>query len=306
MGDNIYLGDRDAVRTPMQWTPDRNGGFSSADFAQLYLPPVMDPVYGYQAVNVEAELRDPSSFLHWLQRMLAVRRQYPVFATGELEVLPADNPSVLAYVRARQAGIHGGASRSLCVNNLSRFAQACEVSLAAGEGVAPVELLGRAAFPRIGDEPYRVTLGPHGFYWLELGSALRCRSTEAALGALAVPFLERQPWYRGCTAGRGRRSPRAGRAGLVELEPLAGLPAGWAACSSPAGAQRFQVLVGWRPATEAASVLRGARGRRCSGRRTTAATEVVVYDALADDELAVRLLEVVTAGAERAPSGCAR
>jgi maltose alpha-D-glucosyltransferase/alpha-amylase len=99
MGDNIYLGDRDGVRTPMQWSPDRNAGFSRADFAQLYLPPLMDPVHGYQAVNVEAEQRDPSSFLHWLRRMLAVRHQYPQFATGFLEVLPADNPSVLAYVR---------------------------------------------------------------------------------------------------------------------------------------------------------------------------------------------------------------
>ena len=99
MGDNIYLGDRDAVRTPMQWTPDRNGGFSQADFARLYLPPLMDPVHGYQAVNVEAEQRDSSSFLHWLRRMLEVRRQYPVFATGSLEVLPTDNPSVLAYLR---------------------------------------------------------------------------------------------------------------------------------------------------------------------------------------------------------------
>ena len=100
MGDNIYLGDRDGVRTPMQWTPDRNAGFSKADFAQLYLPPLMDPVYGYQAVNVEAELRDPSSFLHWIQRMLEVRKQHPVFGVGSFEVLSAENPSVLAFVRA--------------------------------------------------------------------------------------------------------------------------------------------------------------------------------------------------------------
>jgi maltose alpha-D-glucosyltransferase/alpha-amylase len=104
MGDNIYLGDRDGVRTPMQWSPDRNAGFSRADFARLYLPPLMDPVYGYQAVNVEAEQRDPSSFLHWLRRMLVVRHEYPQFATGSFEVLPADNPSVLAYMRqARDA-----------------------------------------------------------------------------------------------------------------------------------------------------------------------------------------------------------
>ena len=113
MGDNIYLGDRDGVRTPMQWTPDRNAGFSKADFAQLYLPPLMDPVYGFQAVNVEAEMRDPSSFLHWMQRMLEVRKQHPLFGTGTFEVLPVDNPSVLAYVRRE------GDDTVLCVNNLS-------------------------------------------------------------------------------------------------------------------------------------------------------------------------------------------
>jgi len=169
MGDNIYLGDRDGVRTPMQWTPDRNAGFSGADFAQLFLPPLMDPVYGFQAVNVEAGFRDPSSFLHWLQRMLAIRRHYPLFADGELEVLPADNPSVLAYVRTGPGADEDGARRAvLCVNNLSRFAQAAELSLDRWEGVSPVELIGRASFPVVGAGGYPVTLGPHSFYWLEL------------------------------------------------------------------------------------------------------------------------------------------
>ncbi|HUY30060.1 MAG TPA: maltose alpha-D-glucosyltransferase [Acidimicrobiales bacterium] len=166
MGDNIYLGDRDGVRTPMQWTPDRNGGFSRADFAQLVLPPLMDPVYGYQAVNVEAGTRDRSSFLHWLQRTLAVRRQHPIFATGGIEVLPADNPSVLAYVRT--GSDEEGERAVLCVSNLSRFAQAAELSLGRWEGARPVELVGRAQFPVIGPDAYVVTLGPHGFYWLDL------------------------------------------------------------------------------------------------------------------------------------------
>jgi hypothetical protein len=100
MGDNIYLGDRDSVRTPMQWSPDRNGGFSKADFAQLYLPPLMDPVYGFSAVNVEAQLRNQGSFLHWLRRMLTERRALPVMGVGEMEVLPCANPSVLAYMRS--------------------------------------------------------------------------------------------------------------------------------------------------------------------------------------------------------------
>jgi maltose alpha-D-glucosyltransferase/alpha-amylase len=165
MGDNLYLGDRDSVRTPMQWTPDRNGGFSRADFAQLALPPLMDPVYGFASVNVEASLRDSSSFLHWLQRMLAVRRRYPVFAKGALEVLPADNPSVLAYART----LGDEASTVVCVANLSRFAQAATVSLSAYEGTVPTELIGRANFPVVSGSDYPVTLGPHGFYWLELG-----------------------------------------------------------------------------------------------------------------------------------------
>jgi maltose alpha-D-glucosyltransferase/alpha-amylase len=169
MGDNVYLGDRDAVRTPMQWTPDRNGGFSRADFEQLYLPPLMDPVYGYQARNVEADVRDKSSFLHWLRRMLAVRRTHPVFADGSFEVLAADNPSVLAFARIPPGPGRSGTARAVvCVNNLSRFAQPVALSLARWEGSTPVELVGRVPFPRIGSDTYPVSLGPHGFYWLEL------------------------------------------------------------------------------------------------------------------------------------------
>jgi maltose alpha-D-glucosyltransferase / alpha-amylase len=163
MGDNIYLGDRDGVRTPMQWTPDRNAGFSKADFAQLYLPPLMDPVFGYQAVNVEAELRDPSSFLHWIRRMLQVRKQHhDVFGLGTFEVLGPDNPSILAYVREYEGDI------VLCVHNLSRFAQPVELYLGRYETKVPVELLGRVHFPPIGELPYLLTLSSYGFYWFQL------------------------------------------------------------------------------------------------------------------------------------------
>jgi maltose alpha-D-glucosyltransferase/alpha-amylase len=166
MGDNIYLGDRDGVRTPMQWTPDRNAGFSKADFAQLYLPPLMDPVYGYQAVNVEAMQRDAGSFLHWMQRVLQVRRQHgDVFGLGSLEILSAENPSVLAFLRQL------GDRIVLCVNNLSRFAQPVELQLARLSGKMPVELFGRVPFPPIGELPYLLTLGGHGFYWFELADA---------------------------------------------------------------------------------------------------------------------------------------
>ncbi|HEY6624894.1 MAG TPA: maltose alpha-D-glucosyltransferase [Acidimicrobiales bacterium] len=165
MGDNLYLGDRDSVRTPMQWTPDRNGGFSRADFAQLYLPPLMDPVYGFQAVNVEAQQRNPSSFLHWIRRMLGVRREFPVFGTGEFEVLPCSNPSVLAFVRTER-GTDG--NPVLCIHNLSRFAQPAELHMGHWHGLQPVELLGRVPFPLVGIDPYPVTLAPYGYQWFEL------------------------------------------------------------------------------------------------------------------------------------------
>ncbi|HYD09496.1 MAG TPA: maltose alpha-D-glucosyltransferase, partial [Acidimicrobiales bacterium] len=169
MGDNIYLGDRDGVRTPMQWTPDRNGGFSRADFERLFLPPVMDPVYGYQVVNVEAQLRDPSSFLHWTRRMIEVRKQHSdVFGMGTFEVLHTENPSILAYVRQFEDPATGEKDIVLCANNLSRFAQPAELHMAAFEGLTPHELLGRVTFPKIGELPYFLTLPPHGFFWFEL------------------------------------------------------------------------------------------------------------------------------------------
>jgi len=169
MGDNIYLGDRDGVRTPMQWTPDRNGGFSRADFERLYLPPVMDPVYGYPVVNVESQLRDPSSFLHWTRRMIEVRKQHSdVFGMGSFEVLHTENPSILAFVRQFEDPETGEKDVVLCANNLSRFAQPAELHMAAFEGMTPHELLGRVTFPKIGELPYFLTLAPHQFFWFEL------------------------------------------------------------------------------------------------------------------------------------------
>jgi len=165
MGDNIYLGDRDGVRTPMQWSGDRNGGFSRADFAQLYLPPLMDPTYGFQAVNVEAQQRTESSMLQWVRRFVGVRRRYPVFGEGSFEALDASNPSVFAFLRC------AGETIVLCVNNLSRFAQPVELDLRRFNGMTPVELLGKVHFPRIGELPYLLTLAPHGFYWFALEGA---------------------------------------------------------------------------------------------------------------------------------------
>ncbi|TAK46450.1 MAG: maltose alpha-D-glucosyltransferase [Betaproteobacteria bacterium] len=162
MGDNIYLGDRNGVRTPMQWSPDRNAGFSRADPQRLYLPVIQDPVYGYQAVNVEAQLREPNSLLNWVRRMLAVRRSSRAFGRGRLVLLRPGNRKVLAYLREL------GEEAILCIANLARSAQPVELELARFRGRVPVELMGRTAFPPIGELPYLLTLPAHGFYWFRL------------------------------------------------------------------------------------------------------------------------------------------
>jgi maltose alpha-D-glucosyltransferase/alpha-amylase len=162
MGDNIYLGDRNGVRTPMQWTPDRNGGFSRCDPARLYLPMIMDPVYGYEAVNVEAQSRSLASLLSWTKRLISVRKSSKVFGRGSLTFIRPANRSVLVYVRQYENEV------VLCVANLSRSAQAAEIDLAPWRGRVPFELLGRTNFPPIGDDAYLVTLGPYGFFWFLL------------------------------------------------------------------------------------------------------------------------------------------
>ncbi|MFW5724171.1 MAG: maltose alpha-D-glucosyltransferase, partial [Halochromatium sp.] len=174
MGDNIYLGDRNAVRTPMQWTPDRNAGFSRADPERLYLPPIMDAVYGYQSVNAEAQSRSASSLLNWMRRIIEVRKAHRVFGRGSIEFLHPGNRKVLAYVRASTAAdpIPDDARDKheilLCVVNLGRGAQPVELDLARFQGRVPVELLGRTPFPPIGELPYLLTLAGHGFYWFLL------------------------------------------------------------------------------------------------------------------------------------------
>ncbi|WP_374445779.1 putative maltokinase, partial [Stella sp.] len=183
MGDNIHLGDRDGVRTPMQWSPDRNGGFSRADPASLVLPAIMDPLYGYEAVNVEAQRRDPHSLLNWMRRMLAVRGQHPVFGRGRLAFLYPRNRKVLAYLRLDEGGT------VLCVANVSRAPQAVELDLSEFAGRVPVELSAGSVFPPIGTLPYLLTLPPYGFYWFIL-------TTEADRPSWHVPAPEPLPEYR--------------------------------------------------------------------------------------------------------------
>ena len=170
MGDNIYLGDRNGVRTPMQWTSDRNAGFSKGDPARLYLPVIMDPIYGYQVVNAEAQLSDQSSLLHWTRNMIALRKLFQVFGRGTLTFLNPVNRKVLAYLRdlERSDGSH---ETVLCVANLSRFAQPVSLDLALYAGMEPVEMLGYVSFPTITESPYPLTLAPYSFLLLELQPA---------------------------------------------------------------------------------------------------------------------------------------
>jgi len=162
MGDNTYLGDRNGVRTPMQWTSDRNARFSRADPARLYSPVIMDPIYGYQAVNVESQERDGASLLQWIKNLIGLRKLFPAFGLGSLEFLHPANRKVLAYVRRH------GTDTILCVASLSRSVQPVELDLSAFAGFTPVEMLGYTEFPIVGSQPYFLTLGPYGFYWFEL------------------------------------------------------------------------------------------------------------------------------------------
>jgi maltose alpha-D-glucosyltransferase/alpha-amylase len=224
MGDNIYLGDRNGVRTPMQWSSDRNGGFSRADPARLFAPPIMDPVYGYQAINVEAQERYPFSLLNWMKRLIAMRKQHRVFGRGAVDVINGSNRKILSFLR------RDSQETILVVANLSRSVQPVELDLSALGGLIPMEMWGLTEFPRIAASPYVLTLGPYAAYWFTLQEApvpvtqippRAALDLNAALGeslpsllvgpawegvfnattrdvlecqALA-PYLRRQPWF---------------------------------------------------------------------------------------------------------------
>jgi len=200
MGDNIYLGDRNGVRTPMQWNSDRNAGFSKAVPAKLYFPVIMDPIWGYQAINVEAQQADPSSLLHWTRNMIALRKLFQVFGRGTLEFLHPENRKILAYIRDYQSADGMQSETILCVANLSRFAQPVALDLARFRGRQPVEMLGYVSFPEIGTQPYPLTLAPYSFLWLEIQPATRApvpaipeserREAEELLGVPAFFSLE--------------------------------------------------------------------------------------------------------------------
>ena len=178
MGDNVYLGDRNGVRTPMQWSADRNGGFSRCDPGRLFFPAVMDPVFGYEAINVEAQERSPFSLLHWMKRMIALRKQHQVFGRGTIEFIATANRKVLTYVRRHERDL------VLCVANLARTVQPVEIDLSQFAGLTPVEMMGQTEFPRISEQPYFLTLAPYGFYWFQL------QEVVTPITARAVPLPE--------------------------------------------------------------------------------------------------------------------
>jgi maltose alpha-D-glucosyltransferase / alpha-amylase len=212
MGDNIYLGDRNGVRTPMQWTPDRNAGFSRANPAKLYSPVIMDPVWGYEAINVEAQQNDPSSLLNWMRNMIALRKLFQVFGRGSLRFLDSSNRKVLAYVRQFDGEL------VLCVANLSRFAQPVQLDLAGMEGMTPVEMLGYVDFPPITKQPYSLTLGPYGFLWLEIQPSLQSAAEPSDANDESAFYVENERDWQAIFAGDGVRKLEALLPGYLQRQ----------------------------------------------------------------------------------------
>ncbi len=326
MGDNIFLGDRDGVRTPMQWSLDRNGGFSRADPAQLYLPPIMDPVYGYQSVNVEAQSRSPSSFLNWMKRLIAVRKARLAFGRGDQRFLYPSNRKVLAYLRSHND------ETILCIFNLARAPQAVELDLSGYKGRVPVELFGRSVFPPIGDLPYLLTLPGHGFYWFLLDQAptdepgwraspvmpefitlvlasgwtsLLDRHNRRQFETEVLPvFLPNQRWY----AGKGRKIDRAAAAAEIEF---AGRDGTWLitlveVALREAGRQLYflPLALSWE---EEASEKRTALLPCTLARARRTRREGAIYDAVADPAFALAVADAIgTAREIAAESGVIR
>ncbi|HYT73881.1 MAG TPA: maltose alpha-D-glucosyltransferase, partial [Vicinamibacterales bacterium] len=318
MGDNIYLGDRNGVRTPMQWAGDRNGGFSRADPARLYAPLIMDAVYGYQGINVEAQERAPYSLLNWMKRLIALRKQYKVFGRGTLEFLAAPNRKILAYVRRYEDEL------VLCVANLSRTVQPVELDLSAFKGMTPVELLGLTEFPRIGDLPYFLTLAGNGFYWFRLQqtpSAITAqRPPETTVAQEVVPdalpaffmgvawdtlldgnvrtliereslapFLQRQRWFGG--KARTLRSARFVDWGVLRKGTHPIFVAIVQADYKDGGREQYFVPLAIVSGAEADAVLAGAPHLAVA--RVTGARKGLVVDGTADDRMAQALLEAL-------------
>jgi maltose alpha-D-glucosyltransferase/alpha-amylase len=317
MGDNIYLGDRNGVRTPMQWTGDRNGGFSRADPARLYAPLIMDPVYGYQAINVEAQERSPFSLLNWMRRLIALRKQFKVFGRGTIEFLPTPNRKILTYVRKHED------EQILCVANLSRTVQPVELNLSRFKGMTPVEMLSLTEFPRIGDLPYFLTLPAYNFYWFRLQvapspiTAQRLAETTATADEVKehlpaffmgvawdtlldgnvrtliereslVPFLQRQRWFGG--KARAVRAARFFDWGLIRRGPDPIFATIVEVDYEDGGRERYLVPLTIVAGAEATALL--AATPQAALARVTGARKGLIVDCTADDRSAQAVLEM--------------
>ncbi len=270
MGDNIFLGDRDGVRTPMQWSVDRNGGFSRADPASMVLPPIMDPLYGYHTVNVEAQIRDPHSLLNWTRRMLSVRKQHQAFGRGTLKMLAPANRRILAYLR-EYTTTEGNREIILCVANLSRSAQATELDLSAWAGKVPVEMLGGSSFPPIGQLHYLLTLPPYGFYWFvladesqmpawhvepvqqmpELATLVIKRDLSELLNPACRQVLEQESLPQWLTKRRWFAGHADDGVRLLYAVPFCADPAPCVLCELEAGDSHYQLPLGYLSMEEA-------------------------------------------------------
>jgi maltose alpha-D-glucosyltransferase/alpha-amylase len=318
MGDNIYLGDRNGVRTPMQWNSDRNAGFSTAVPARLYFPVITDPIWGYQSINVEAQQSDQSSLLHWTRNMIALRKLFHVFGRGTQEFLNPDNRKILAYIR-RYDDEYGGSSETiLCVANLSRFSQPVSLDLSQFSGMIPVEMLGYVTFPTITAQSYPLTLAPYSFLWLELQPApeasIPAHSAEnepvlnllsdgiegllvspglELLQQLLMTYLPRQRWF-------GAKSRTIKTVEVVDTALLASLNAALIFLEltyddDSTGVYQLPLTI---TIGEAAETIRTADPATIVAVVTTPTGPAIVHDALACEDVRQAILALIESNAE--------
>ncbi|TMB99468.1 MAG: maltose alpha-D-glucosyltransferase, partial [Chloroflexi bacterium] len=313
MGDNIFLGDRNGVRTPMQWSADRNAGFSRANRQRLYLPVVTDPEYHYESVNVEAQAQNQHSLFSWMKRLIALRKRHRAFGRGTLELLRPENRKVLAFVRRYES------EQILCVANLSRFLQVVELDLSKWKGMVPIELFGATELPVVGDAPYFLTLGPHSFYWFSMqpraaaavpadwglaaavlpeirvaGSwdSVLFGSAKERLEAILVPYIAQRRWF----AGKARRMKSVSIADAIEVPStdrsayLLAIVVSYA----EGDPETYQLPVTYANAAEAPQILERWPHAAVTWLRTSAEEQRgILYDALGPPGFAEGLLSII-------------